>query len=256
MAETRIAQPELPNIVAIVADKLGASGVLHRLPWLEGAIFSLIAIAVISLACLLASRRPSIIPGRLQCALELFAGGFDEFVRGILGPRGKTFTPFIGTLFIYILTMNIMSIVPFMKAPTTSWSTTLALALCVFAYLQYTAIKELGLRGYVDHLLGRPRGILAVTAVIPLLMFFLHIIGELIRPISLSLRLRSNIWGDDILLAVLAGFGMKGVPLLLFNMLLALLAAIVQACVFCLLTTIYFALLLSHENEKEVSHGL
>jgi len=79
-------------------------------------------------------------------------------------------------------------------------------------------------------------------------MFFLHIISELIRPISLSLRLRSNIWGDDMLLAVLAGFGLKAVTLLFFNTLLTILAAVVQACVFCLLTTIYFALVLTHEE--------
>ena len=91
----------------------------------------------------------------------------------------------------------------------------------------------------------------------------MHVISELVRPISLSLRLRSNIWGDDILLAVLAGFGLKGVPLLLFNMILVIIASIVQAVVFTLLTTIYFALILVHEKDEtqqapyqEVKHGL
>jgi F-type H+-transporting ATPase subunit a len=79
-------------------------------------------------------------------------------------------------------------------------------------------------------------------------MFFIEIITQLVRPISLSLRLRSNIWGDDMLLAVLSGFGLTGLPLLLFNMFLAILASLVQATVFCLLTTIYFALALEHEE--------
>jgi F-type H+-transporting ATPase subunit a len=144
--------------------------------------------------------------------------------------------------------MNIMSLVPFMKSPTSSWSTTLALSLSVFVYLQYTALRQLGLLGYADHMFGRPRGMMAATLIMPVFMFFLHFIGELIRPISLSLRLRSNIWGDDMLLAVLAGFGLKGVPLFLFNMFLVLIAAIVQASVFMLLTTIYFALVLTHEE--------
>jgi len=81
-------------------------------------------------------------------------------------------------------------------------------------------------------------------------MFFMHVISELVRPLSLSLRLHGNIWGDDILLAVVAGFGLKGVPLLLFNMILVIVASIVQAFVFTLLTTIYFALILVHEDEK------
>ena len=96
---------------------------------------------------------------------------------------------------------------------------------------------------------GKPRGVLAVTVVLRLFMFCLHIITELIRPLSLSLRLRGNIWGDEVLLALLSNFGIKGLPLLFFNMCMAVLTAIVQTVVFCLLTTIYFALVLSHEEE-------
>ena len=248
MAETHIAQPELPNIVAILAGRFGGGAFLKHNPWFEGAVFSLIAIAVIWCLAVIASKRASLVPGKLQMAVELFVGGIDAFVCGILGPKGRALTPFIGTLFVYILTMNIMSLVPFMKAPTASWSTTLALSLTVFVYLQYTALRQLGILGYADHMLGRPRGMLAATVLLPVFMLFLHSIGELIRPISLSLRLRSNIWGDDMLLAVLAGFGIKGVPLFLFNMFLVLIAAVVQACVFTLLTTIYFALVLTHEE--------
>ncbi len=248
MAETHIVRPELPNLVAILADKFGAGAFLQRNPWLEGTIFSLIAIAAITILAVIASRRATIVPGRLQVVVELFVGGIDKFVCGILGPKGRALTPFIGTLFVYILAMNMMSLMPFMKSPTSSWSTTLALSLSVFVYLQYTAIRQLGLLGWADHMLGKPRGMLAATVLLPVFMLFLHTIGELIRPISLSLRLRSNIWGDDMLLAVLAGFGIKGVPLFLFNFFLVLIAAVVQACVFTLLTTIYFALVLTHEE--------
>jgi F-type H+-transporting ATPase subunit a len=158
------------------------------------------------------------------------------------------YTPFIGTLFMYILLMNLMGLVPMMKSSTTSWSVTLALAITVFVYVQYAGIKELGFLGYIDHLLGKPRGIMALSVVMPLMMLFLHVVSELVRPISLSLRLRSNIWGDDMLLSLMAGFGLKGMPLLLFNSATVILASVVQATVFCLLTTIYFALVLSHEE--------
>jgi F-type H+-transporting ATPase subunit a len=77
-------------------------------------------------------------------------------------------------------------------------------------------------------------------------MFFLHIVSELVRPLSLSLRLRSNIWGDDMLLAVAANFGIGGIPLLFFGALLAIIASVVQAIVFCLLTTIYFAFIMEY----------
>lgn len=90
---------------------------------------------------------------------------------------------------------------------------------------------------------------IAFSVFVPVMMFILHVVSELVRPISLSLRLRSNVWGDDMLMAVLSGFGIKGVPLLLFNVFLVILASVVQTLVFCLLSTIYFALVLTHEEE-------
>jgi F-type H+-transporting ATPase subunit a len=247
MAEAQIAQPELPNLVGILAHAFKGSSFSKFLLLWENIIFSLFIVMVISLIAYFASRKSKLIPGRLQNTCEVVVGGLDDFICGILGHKGRQYTPFIGTLFIYIIFMNLIGLIPFMKSPTSSWSVTLGLALCVFIYVQYSAIRELGFLGYLDHMLGRPRGALAFSVFIPLLMFFLHIVSELVRPISLSLRLRSNIWGDDLLLAVIAGFGTTGVPLLIFSTLLAILASVVQAVVFSLLTTIYFALVLTHE---------
>lgn len=239
---------ELPNIVTILADLLKGTVISEYLHIYGDLIFSLIIIGILLLTVFIASKKIRTVPGRLQGACELFVGGIDDFVCGIIGPRGRRFTPFVGTLFIYILLMNLSGIVPLMKSPTSNWSTTMALALSVFFYVQYAAIKDNGIIGYLDHLLGRPRGIIAFTVFVPIMMLVLHIVSELVRPISLSLRLRSNIWGDDMLMTVLAGFGLSGLPILLFNMLLVLLASIVQAVVFSLLSTIYFALALSHEE--------
>lgn len=240
--------PELPNIVTVLEKFYHGTPIAGYLKTWENLIFSLIIISLISIIAYFASRRISLIPSRLQGAFEMIVGGIDDFVCGIMGHNGRRFTPFIGTLFLYILLMNLSGLIPFMKASTTSWSTTLALALCVFIYVQYAALKERGMLGYIDHLLGRPRGIIAFSVFIPAIMFILHIVSELVRPVSLSLRLRSNIWGDDMLIAVLAGFGLKGVPLLFFNFFIIILASTVQAVVFCLLTTIYFALALAHEE--------
>jgi len=250
MNESSMVQPELPNLVTYLEKILKNTPLAHYLFFWENIIFSLIIAGIILLLAYLAGHRQKPLPGKLQNIAEILVGGLDDFVCGIMGPRGRKYTPFIGTLFIYILFMNLSGLVPFMKAVTSSWSTTLALALCVFVYVQYTAFKELGFLGYVDMLMERPRGFLALSVVFPLLMLFLHVISELVKPITLSLRLRSNIWGDDMLLAVLAGFGIKGVPILLFSSMIALIAALVQAVVFCLLTTIYFTfILMGHEEE-------
>lgn len=247
MEQAQVAAKELPNLVGILADRLGGGSKEFLFLW-ENVIFSLLIVGVISAFAYAASRRPKLIPDRLQNAAEALVGGLDDFVCGILGPQGRRFTPFVGTLFIYILFMNLSGLIPFIKSSTASWSTTLALALCVFIYVQYTAFRELGFKGYLDHMMGRPRGIVAFSVFIPILMFSLHIVSELVRPISLSLRLRSNIWGDDLLMAVLAGFGLKGVPLLVFSMLIIIVASVVQAVVFSLLSTIYLALVVTAEE--------
>ena len=252
MSEVNIGIPELPNLVTLLAAQTKDPGLAKFLYLWENVIFSLLIIFLISLIAYLGSRKRKLIPeNRLQGACEFIAGALDDFICGILGPQGRIYTPFLGTLFIYIIVMNLSGIIPFLKPPTASLSTTFGLAIIVFAYVQFTAIKEMGFLGYLDHLAGRPRGVMAFTVFIPLLMFVLHLITELIRPITLSLRLRSNIWGDDLLIAVIAGLGLGWVPLLFFNMLIAILKAVVQAGVFCLLATVYFALVLTHEEEHK-----
>lgn len=244
------AHPELKNWLTLLAEKINNEQFTHFVHNWENTIFSLFVVAVISLVVYLGAKRPSLVPGRLQSFLELIANGLDEFVCGILGRHyGKRYAPFIGTLFVYILLMNLLGLIPFMKSATSSLSITMALAVCVFIYVQYTAIKENGIIGFFDHLMGNPRGIIAFTLFVPLLLFFLHIAAEIIRPLSLALRLRSNVWAEDILLAVSAGFGLPGVPLMIFSMLLTVLSSVIQAVVFSLLSTIYFALILPHKEE-------
>lgn len=249
MAEAGVVRQELPNLVTLLAEKLEGTPFAQFLHIWENVIFSLIIVCAISIVAYLAARKNALIPNRLQTFIEIVVGSLDDFVCGILGPKGSKYTPFIGTLFIYILAMNLFGLVPFMKSSTSSLSTTAALAICVFLYVQYTGIKEMGPLGYLDHLMGNPRGIIAFSIFIPIILFVIHIITEFVRPLSLTLRLGSNILAEDKLLAISAGFGMVGVPLLLFSMFLMILSGLIQAVVFSLLSTVYFALALSHEEE-------
>jgi len=254
-----MAESEFPNLVTILAHRFKGGALEGLLVRNENVIFSLLAAALLAILALAATRKKAMVPAALQNAAEAFVEIVDDFVCGILGEKGRRFTPFIGTLFIYILCMNYIGLIPLCKASTASLSTTLALGLCVFGYVQYTAFRELGVKKYLDYLAGHPRGFVAWTVVVPILMFFIHIITELVRPLTLSLRLRSNIWGDDYLLALLAGYGIKGVPLLFFSTLITVLAGLVQAMVFCILATVYFALVVEHEETettREVKHGL
>jgi F-type H+-transporting ATPase subunit a len=249
------AQHELPHLITILNQYLGGTSVgafLHR--W-ENVIFSTIIILVLVFISRLASRNPQLIPSGLQNVTEMIVEGLEKFIVGVIGPGGRKFVPFLGTLFVYILFMNLAGLVPFMKASTSSVNTTIALALCVFCYVQFTALKENGIRGYIDHLMGQPRNALQWSFV-PL-MLPIHIIGELAKPLSLSLRLFGNVTGEDILILIFVGLGVTimsfshlpiGIPLQLPFIFLAILTSFIQALVFMLLSTIYFAMMLPHEE--------
>jgi len=81
------------------------------------------------------------------------------------------------------------------------------------------------------------------------MVFATHFLSELIRPLTLSMRLFGNIWGDETVVSLISAFGILWTPLVLFTMLLAVLTAVVQALVFATLTTIYFALIMPEEEE-------
>ncbi len=252
------AQHELPNLISVLNEYLlsGTSVGAFLQRW-ENVIFSLLIVALITTIARLASRKPQLIPRGLQNATEMVVEELEKFIVGVIGPHGRRFVPFLGTLFLYILFMNFAGLVPLLKSPTSNVNQTIALALCVFAYVQFTALRENGIRGYVDHLMGAPRSALQWSFV-PL-MLPIHVIGELAKPLSLSLRLFGNVTGEDILILIFVGLGVAvlsfshlpvGIPLQLPFVFLAILTSFIQALVFMLLSTLYFAMMLPHKEDE------
>ncbi len=195
------------------------------------------------------------IPGPLQNLLEMLIEGMYNFIETILGKDTRQFIPFLGTLFFYILGMNLMGLIPGGAAPTTSLAITASLAVLVFFYSQYTGIARLGIWGYIDHLMGEPRDVIG-WCLVPL-MLPMHIIGEFAKPFSLALRLFGNITGEDILVGAFVGLGISalafigspvGLPLNIPFILLGMLLSTIQALVFTLLSTIYILMMLPHEE--------
>ncbi len=258
--------PELPNLITILHDRYvvraEAEGrapaawaqFLHR--WENQAHMFLFIIILITVAAV-AARKLELNPGPLQNGVEFIVEKLDDFVQGILGHRGRALVPFLGTLFIFILTMNYAGLVPFLKSPTATLNMTLSMAICVFLYVQWTGIRSFGIVGYLDHLAGSPRDVVGF-ALLPL-MLPLHVVGELVKPMSLSLRLFGNVTGEDVLLAVFVGLGVGllgavvhgapfGIPLQAIVYPLLLIFGFIQALVFTLLSTIYFYMMLPHDE--------
>ncbi|MCA9426586.1 MAG: F0F1 ATP synthase subunit A, partial [Candidatus Omnitrophica bacterium] len=134
-----------------------------------------------------------------------------------------------------------------------------ALSLCVFVYVQYSAVKYNGVGGFIYHLMGSPVGV-AMWIMMPLFLI-LHVLGELIKPVSLALRLRGNILGEHILLGVFAGMGVMilqsilggmnvplGIPIHGLLLPIALIGSTIQALVFMTLSAIYILLVLPHDD--------
>ncbi len=248
--------PEFPNIIEILNHYIGSDFTQFLFDF-RIVIFSLIVGVILSILAITAYSRRSLIPGPLQNFVEWVVEGLSNMVVAVLGEQGRKYVPFLGTLFIYIFCMNVFGLIPGMFSSTSKLNTTLGLAICVFLYVQFTGIRNFGILGYVHHLMGSPKSIVE-WCLVPLNLP-LHIIGELARPVSLSLRLFGNISGEDMLLAIFAGLGVAimsfmhlpvGIPLHLPFIFLALLTSFVQALVFTLLATIYFSLMSHHEEES------
>jgi F-type H+-transporting ATPase subunit a len=224
-------------------------------------VFAYLIATLIVIVVAVVMKNPQMIPGRFQSAVEMLFEGLTNFLTGILGPEGKVYVPFLGTLFIYILCMNLAGTLPLSMSPTASANTTVALALCVFVYSHYIGMRRNGAWGYAKHLMGSPKSGVE-WAFVPI-MFPVHILGELARPVSLSLRLFGNVTGEDVLLYAFTSLGVTalafmnspiGIPFQVPFIFLAFLTSFIQALVFTLLSTIYILLMLPHDHEEEGAH--
>jgi F-type H+-transporting ATPase subunit a len=244
------------NVITIISRAFPEAGWAHWLHRFEAVLFALLVAALISLVAFLATRNRQLVPGPLQNVVEALVERLYDFVVGILGPRyGPRYVPYLGSLFVYILAMNLFGLIPFMDSPTSSLNVTVGLGICTFLYVQYTGIRELGPLGYLDHMAGSPRSVIS-WAMVPI-MIPVHLIGELAKPVSLSCRLFGNVFGEDMLLVAFTTLGVStlafmhspiGIPWQLPFLGLALLTSVIQALVFTVLSTIYFLLMLPHEE--------
>ena len=238
----------LPNLVYVLFGSDSAAGhwVNVIFAFSVGVFLSVFAVRVYS--------KRELIPGKLQNVVEMIVEGLYNFIASILGEKeAKVYIPYLGSLFLYILLMNWLGMIPLGHSPSTNINITLSLAALTFFYAQAVGIKRLGIGGYLHHMAGSPND--AVGWGICWLIFPLHIIGEIAKPVSLSLRLFGNITGEDTLVAVFVGLGVAmlsfapvGVPLQLPFYFLGLLLSTIQALVFTLLSTIYILLMLPHEE--------
>lgn len=178
-----------------------------------------------------------LVPTGFQNFMETIVETFVNLAEENIGHHwGKRLFPLIGTLFMFILLCNIMGLIPGFASPTSNINTNAAMAIPVFLATHFYGIRVHGFK-YLNHFLGPIRSLAALPLMI--LMFIIEVIGHLVRPVTLSVRLFGNMVAKHIILAVLAGLA----PLLIPTLILALgtLVSFIQAFVFTLLATLYLA---------------
>lgn len=200
--------------------------------------YTWIAMAGLFILGIVARSRVSLIPGTLQNVLETLIDGLEQLTVNTIGEEGRRFVPLLCGIFIFILSLNLLGLIPGCDAPTANVNTTMAFALFVFLYYNYQGLKRWG-PGYVRHFLG-PK--LALTP----LMLPIELVSHLARPLSLTLRLFGNIRGEEIVLVL---FFMLAPIVSTFPIyFLFLLAKTLQAFIFFMLTMIYLKGALDHAH--------
>lgn len=176
--------------------------------------------------------------------LDLFVEGFTKLYDSILGKENRQHLPFVGAIFLFILTANLVSLVPGVPASTTTVWVNVAMALTVFIYFNYQGIKAHGLLGYLRHFCG-PSGLSPLVAVcVGLFMFPVEIISTCLRVLTLNLRLYWNINADHLVLGIFTDLISYGVPAPFY--VLGLFVSVMQAFIFTVLTMVYIQLATGH----------
>jgi len=242
MAVDPIEQFQIHNLFPIA--KIGNT----EIAFTNSAAFMLAAVAGITAFLVIGTAKRGLVPNRLQSAAEIAYEFVATTVRGTAGSEGMKFFPFVFTLFMFILTVNMIGLIPYTFTVTSHIIVTAALAITVFLTVLIYGLVRHGLHFFN---LFVPKGV--PIYILPLIVF-IEVLSFISRPISHSVRLFANMLAGHITLQVFAGFiilmgGAMGAigwlgGILPFGMIVILLAletlvAFLQAYVFAILTCIY-----------------
>jgi F-type H+-transporting ATPase subunit a len=232
----------------------------YNIPHLPPVILmTFVAWAIVAAFSLIAARKASAVPKGLQNFAEFLFEWVFQLADRIVGPEAPRFYPLFFGIFFFVFTANVIGVIPGLISPTSNPNVPIALALTVFVYYNAQGFIRHGF-GYFKHFIipGLPLWMLPVNV----LIFFIEIISQFVRPFSLSIRLFCNIFSKEALLGVLAYLtvvffafhGMeKAITIMPFLLrpvviLLAFLLSMVQMLIFLILSMVYIAGVVKSEH--------
>ncbi|VEP14544.1 ATP synthase subunit a 2 [Hyella patelloides LEGE 07179] len=172
-----------------------------------------------------------------QNLLEVLVLGIGNQIKEVSQQEPEPYTPFVGTLFIFIAVSNLLSIVPGYQPPTGSLSTTAALAICVFFAIPLYGIKKQGFMGYFKKYYLQPT---------PFMLPF-NIISRFSNTISLSVRLFGNVMSGTMIVGILLSIAPLFFPIIMQAM--GILTGLIQAYIFAILAMVFIAAATQTTNE-------
>lgn len=165
---------------------------------------------------------------RGQNLLEVLVQGIAHQIRDISGQDPEPYLPFVGTLFIFIATSNLLSILPGYQPPTGSLSTTTALAICVFVAVPLFGVRQQGWRSFLKQYIEPT----------PIMLPF-NLIGDVSRIIALAVRLFGNVMSGTMIVAILLSIAPLLFPVVMQAF--GLLTGLIQAYIFAVLAMVFIA---------------
>lgn len=175
----------------------------------------------------------------LRNLLELILSFLVGIAEDILGHHAKKYMPLLAAVFIFILFMNLLGLIPGFVPPTDQMNITVGLAVVIFLSTHFYGVREHGI-AYFKHFIG------PVWWLAPI-MLPIEIVSHLARPLSLSLRLFGNITGDHLVVGIFLGLVPFVVPSIFYG--LGVFVSFMQAFIFTVLSMIYIAGAVAHEEE-------
>lgn len=211
----------------------------HTNPWTDWMVCEiLIVLFIVVLFGLLRSRLSVDRPGKLQHAMELTYEFVHASAEEVVGHDGPRYVAFFGTLFIFILLMNLLGLVPGFDSPTGYTMVPLGLAVVTFFFYHGTGLRANG-AGYFKQFLG------PMLALAPL-MIPIEIISHFARPLSLTIRLYANMFAGEKVYLTFLMLTKLIVPIAFIA--LHMFVAFLQAYIFMLLAMVYVGGAVSHEH--------
>jgi F-type H+-transporting ATPase subunit a len=215
---------------------IGVAHFAHSYPWV---IYSWVVMVLLIVLCYMPVKAMTMVPSKIQNFLEIVVSGLEDFMVSVTGEEGRWLFPLAATVFIYVLSCNLIGLIPGFFPPTASLNTTASCALTVVIFTHIIGVKYHGAK-YIKHFMG------PIWWMVPII-FPIEVIGHLARILSLSFRLFGNMMGHELVLGIL--FGLAGAffaPLPI--MALGIFVAFVQAFVFFLLSIMYFTGAMEHAH--------